>query len=221
MSAPEILIAEADPWTADLLAQLVLDTRTDAVIHRLNDGESALARCRRRLPELLIVDGELPGLNGVELLREVRRHPRTPHPPCILISHRIDAASVRTVRPLAPSAYLARPFNAEQLRQRIASLLPAANAPLRTAPALLVDSLDRFLDGVREEGQGAPLLSDVRNAVSQCLRSGEQDLGQLAQDFARDPQITASLIAAANSAAPPASVRPCAYAGACHSACAS
>ncbi len=199
--APEVLIAEADPWTADLLAQLVLDARADAVIHRLSDGESALARCRRRLPELLIVDGELPGLSGVELLREVRRHPRTPHLPCILISRRIDAASVRAVRPLAPSAYLARPFNAEQLRQRIANLLPAANAPLNTAPALLVDSLDQFLDDVREEGQGAPLLSDVRDAVSQCLRSGEQDLGQLAQDFARDPQITACLIAAANSAA--------------------
>lgn len=134
MSAPEILIAEADPWTADLLAQLVLDTRTDAVIHRLNDGESALARCRRCLPELLIVDGELPGLNGVELLREVRRHPRTPLPPCILISRRIDAASVRTVRPRRP----APTWPAHSMPSNCASASPACYRPpmLRCAPHL-------------------------------------------------------------------------------------
>ena len=46
-------------------------------------------------------------------------------------------------------------------------------------PALLVSELRDFLDTVREEGQGAPLLSDVRSAVSQGLQSGEQDLGEL------------------------------------------
>ena len=54
---------------------------------------------------------------------------------------------------------------------------------------------------MREEGQGAPLLSDVRNAVSQGLQAGEQDLGELAAVFGADPQITALLIAAASTAA--------------------
>ena len=78
---PEVLIAEADPWTADLLTQLVLDIRSDARVQHCSDGEAALARCRRRLPDLIIADGELPGLDGIELLRQVRRHPRTPAMP--------------------------------------------------------------------------------------------------------------------------------------------
>lgn len=201
-TAPEILIAEADPWTAELLSQLVLDVRSDALIHRLSDGTAALARCRQRLPDLLIADGELPGIDGIELLRQLRRQAQTPALPCILISRRVDANSVRAVLPLAPTAYLARPFNAERLRQRIAGLLPAANTgPSPSEQAPLADSLEQYLDDVREEGQGAPLLAEVREAVSACLQAASNDLGTLARDFARDPQITARLIAAANSAA--------------------
>ncbi|WP_439860228.1 HDOD domain-containing protein [Pseudomonas sp. MBLB4136] len=200
--APEILIAEADPWTADLLAQLVLDVRGDARVIRVADGGAALARCKRRLPELVIADGELPGLDGVELLRQLRRHPRTPALPYILISKRLDAASVRAVRPLAPTAYLGRPFNAERLRLRLREMLPSAEGAAAGAPpALLVACLAEYLDGVREEGQGAPLLAAVREAVSQCLSCDAPDLGELESGFARDPQITARLIAAANSAA--------------------
>ena len=200
-AAPEILIAEADPWTADLLAQLVLDVRKDARIQRFSDGEAALARCRRQLPDLLIADGELPGIDGIELLRQLRRQPRTPPLPCVLISKRVDASSVRAVLPLAPAAYLAKPFNAELLRQRLGSLLSAAGNDDNAKTAPLANDLAQYLDTMREQGQGAPLLADLRDAVSNSLRASETDLGRLAREFARDPQITARLIAAANSAA--------------------
>ena len=200
-NAPEILIAEADPWTADLLVQLVLDVRADARVIRVTDGEAALAKCKRRLPALVIADGDLPGLDGLELLRQLRRHPRTPALPFILISSRLDASSVRSARPLAPAAYLAKPFNAEQLRQRLIGILGSAASATAIAAPLLVDSLDDYLNAVREEGQGAPLLASVRDSVSQCLNGDDSDLRELEEVFARDPQITARLIAAANSAA--------------------
>lgn len=201
-NAPEILIAEADPWTADLLVQLVLDVRADARIIRVTDGAAALAKCKRRLPALVIADGDLPGLDGLELLRQLRRHPLTSALPFILISSRLDANSVRAARPLAPTAYLAKPFNAEQLRQRLLGILGHAAAnEIDVAAPLLIDNLDDYLDSVREEGQGAPLLASVRDSVSQCLSGDDSDRRELEQLFARDPQITARLIAAANSAA--------------------
>lgn len=201
VSAPEILIAEANPWTADLLAQLVLDVRRDAVVTTVADGQAALARCRRKLPDLVIADGELAVLDGVELLRQVRRHPRTPALPFILISRHTDARSVRAALPLAPTAYLAKPFNAELLRQRLQGLLQGTGPAPAYPPALLVSDLQQYLDDVREAGQGAPLLGDLRDAVARSLQASEASLGELEQEFGRDPQITARLIAAANSAA--------------------
>ncbi|WP_447588101.1 HDOD domain-containing protein [Aquipseudomonas campi] len=201
-AAPEVLIAEANPWTADLLAQLVLDVRRDAVVIKVADGHAALARCRKKLPDLVIADGELEGLDGVELLRHIRRQPRTPALPFILISRRTDTRSVRAAMPLAPTAYLVKPFNAEILRQRLQGLLQGeGQSPPAPEPSLPTKSLDQYLDSVREAGQGAPLLGDVRAAVASRLQANEQDLGLLEKQFIRDPQITARLIAAANSAA--------------------
>jgi HD-like signal output (HDOD) protein/CheY-like chemotaxis protein len=195
-----ILIAEAEPWTADLLLQLVRDVRPDARIHLAGDGEAALAQCQKRWPALVIADGELPVVDGLELLRQLRRMPRGAQLPFVLISGRLDVHSVRAARPLAPAAYLAKPFNAEKLRQRLQALLGSANTP-NSAPALPTKSLDDYLDTVREDGQGAPLLAEVRDAVSRCLNGEDYDLRQLERLFVREPQITARLIAAANSAA--------------------
>ncbi|MCY1358455.1 HDOD domain protein [compost metagenome] len=109
---------------------------------------------------------------------------------------------MRAVRPLAPSAYLGKPFNAAKLRKRLGALLPAGDTAVgQLTPALLVSSLKEYLDSVREEGQGAPLLDDVRDAVNQSLQAEQVDLRDLDEIFSRDPQITARLIAAANSAA--------------------
>lgn len=63
--APVILIAEAEPWAADLLVQLVRDVRPDASICQARDGAAALAQCKRQLPALIIADGQLPGVNGL------------------------------------------------------------------------------------------------------------------------------------------------------------
>ncbi len=81
-----------------------------------SDGRSALAACRRQVPSLLILDGELEGLDGIALLRELRQHGPTQHLPCVLISERTDAISVRAVLPLAPAAHLAESRPAPLLR---------------------------------------------------------------------------------------------------------
>ena len=59
-----------------------------------------------------------------DLLRELRRYGPTQRLPCVLISARTDTASVRTVLPLTPAAYLGKPYDLADLRQRLDKLLP-------------------------------------------------------------------------------------------------
>ena len=65
--APRVLIADADRWTAELLAQLVRSARCDARLELLQDSQSVLQRCSDGWPDLLIVDYGLPGIGGLEL----------------------------------------------------------------------------------------------------------------------------------------------------------
>ncbi|MDF3936849.1 HDOD domain-containing protein [Pseudomonas citronellolis] len=202
-AVPDVLIAAADPWNRELLGQLVLSVRGDASVTYCEDGFQAIDACRQGRFGLVLAEQELPGQDGIDLLRHLR-HERSQAgtPAFILISAKADAASVRAVRPLAPSAYLVKPFNAEDLRQRLRSLLLAPGQEIgQRQPAKLAGSLAELLSRARESAEGAPLLGDVGAAVSRCLGGDETSLEQLEQEFGRDPQITACLIAAANSAA--------------------
>lgn len=196
---PHVIIADADRWSTELLAQLVRSVRPDARLELLADCPSVLERCRRGLPDLLIADYGLPGGGGLELLREVRRLRR--QQPFFLLSSKVDGHSVREVVPLAPTAYLAKPFNVEDLLQRLRQALPASSAGATAAQASARETLADYLGRCRDSAAGAPLLRDVQEALQRCLELGEQDLGELEQLFRQDPQLTAQLIAAANSAA--------------------
>ncbi|MEK1905423.1 MAG: HDOD domain-containing protein [Pseudomonas sp.] len=199
---PQVLLADADPWSRELLAQLVLHIRCDAVLHNHADGDSALQACRKQPFTLILAEQNLPGLNGLDLLRGVRQLKRQPPQPFILISSRSDATTVRAALPLAPTAYLAKPFNAEDLLKRLRDLLQGDEAPVCALPAISPGvELESFLGDARLTTEGAPLFVDVQALASQCLSAGQCDLTLVVATFASDPQITACLIAAANSAA--------------------
>ncbi|AOE82668.1 HDOD domain-containing protein [Pseudomonas sp. TCU-HL1] len=201
--APKVLIADPDRWSAELLTELVRKARCDAHLEVLPDSQSVLEHCRAGWPDLLIVDYGLPGIGGLELLREVRRQRRYPPVPFFLITERVDAASVRAALPLAPTAYLAKPFNAEDLLQRLRNLLlepgEEVACPVPSSPPM--QSLDVYLAQARETSSGAPLLKVVREALDHAMRAHKRDLSELEPLFHQDPQLTGQLIAAANSAA--------------------
>jgi HD-like signal output (HDOD) protein len=202
VAAPRILIAETDPWTRDLLTQVILTVRCDAVVDVCENGLQAVARLAQH-PDLVLASRELSGVDGLDLLRHARRVKSDRVLPFILISSRSDAASVREALPLAPTAYLTKPLNIESLRLRLQTLLLSGGEPVFCeVPAIMPGMvLNRFLDSRREQSDGAPLLADVQVAVKRSLQAEGLNLKLLEEEVRADPQITAVLIAAANSAA--------------------
>lgn len=201
-AVPRVLIAEADPWMRDLLTQALLSVRCDAQLDVCVDGAEAVEHLRH-LPDLVIAARELPGVDGLDLLRRVRRQARQPALPFILLSERSDSASVREALPLAPTAYLTKPLNMDSLKLRLNKLLLEVGQEVACEiPALLPGmTLSRFLEQRRESTDGGPLLADVETAVKRSLQAKGLNLKVLEEEVRKDPQITAVLIAAANSAA--------------------
>ncbi|EUB84506.1 response regulator [Pseudomonas sp. HOU2] len=202
-AVPRVLIAEADPWSRDLLKQVLLNVRCDARLDLCADGQQALSLLSEVPYDLAIVDWELPGIDGLSVLRSVRQRKRNPPLPFILMSSRNDSASVREAIPLAPTAYLTKPLNMENLTERLQGLLLDAGEEVfcevpTLAPGM---TLSVFLERRREQADGAPLMTDVQVAVKRSLNPNGLDLKLLEEEIRTDPQITAVLIAAANSAA--------------------
>lgn len=202
-AAPRVLIAEADPWSRDLLKQVLLNVRCDARLDLCADGQEALHLLAENPYDLVIVDWELPGIDGLNVLRNVRQRKRNPPLPFILMSSRNDSASVREVLPLTPAAYLTKPLNMENLTHRLQDLLLNAGEEVSCETPSLAPgiTLSAYLEHRREFADGAPLMTDVQLAVKRSLNPNGLDLTVLEAEIRTDPQVTAVLIAAANSAA--------------------
>lgn len=202
-AVPRVLVAEADPWSRDLIKQVLLSVRCDARLDLCADGQEALRLLAENPYDLVIVDGELPGVDGLNVLRNVRQRKRNPPLPFILTSSRNDSASVREALPLAPTAYLTKPLNMESLTQRLQDLLlNAGEEVFCEMPTLAAGmTLSVYLQRRRELAEGAPLMADVQMAVNASLNTRGLDLVRLEEEIRTDPHITAVLIAAANSAA--------------------
>ncbi|WP_449430640.1 HDOD domain-containing protein [Pseudomonas putida] len=196
---PCVLIAEGDPWVRDMLREMLLSVRCDARLQVCADGTQALTALASK-PDLIIAARELTGIDGLDLLRKVRA--KGPGLPFILMSSRSDSASVREALPLQPTAYLSKPLNMDKLRKRLEDLLLTVGEQIACPlPALQPGAnLPGFLEQRRATADGGPLFADVQVAIKRALNPQGLNLKVLEEEVRNDPQVTAVLIAAANSA---------------------
>ncbi|WDY57817.1 response regulator [Pseudomonas sp. PSKL.D1] len=199
---PSVLIAEGDPWVRDMLREMLLSVRCDARLQVCADGTQALSALSSK-PDLIIAARELPGGDGLELLRRVRARAEKPGLPFILLSERSDPASVRETLQFHPTEYLSKPLNLDKLRKRLEVLLMATGEEVACpVPALQPGiKLNDYLEQRRATADGGPLFADVQLAIKRALNPQGLNLKVLEEEVRNDPQITAVLIAAANSAA--------------------
>ncbi|HSI94482.1 MAG: response regulator, partial [Methylophilaceae bacterium] len=85
------------------------------------DGVDALQQLESVLPEVILLDIEMPRMDGFELSRAVRGNPRTAHIPLIVISSRTADKHRKYAEELGVNVYLGKPYQEEELLTHIAS----------------------------------------------------------------------------------------------------
>jgi two-component system phosphate regulon response regulator PhoB len=118
------------------------------------DGVSAVAELKREPPDLMILDRLLPGLSGDEVIRKVRREPRTAHMPVIMLTARSAESDALVGFALGADDYIAKPFSMKLLLARIRALLRRGTSAASTTDILRAGPvvLDRSLRELRLDG---------------------------------------------------------------------
>jgi DNA-binding response OmpR family regulator len=87
------------------------------------DAEAALPELIRSAPDLVILDVNMPGMSGWELCSLLRRQSTTWAVPVLFLTGRQEVRDRITAMQVGGSDYLAKPFGAEELRNKVRSLL--------------------------------------------------------------------------------------------------
>jgi two-component system OmpR family response regulator len=123
MAAQRILVADDD--------EAICDTIEDALhlagylTMRAKDGQMALDRVRSDRPDLVILDVNMPKLDGFEVLRKMRSLSITT--PAILLTARHEREDAVTGLKLGADDYVKKPFGLEELLLRVAAVLRRVN----------------------------------------------------------------------------------------------
>jgi putative two-component system response regulator len=148
-----VLIVEDDTSVAAVVRRLL--RRDGFAVEHVTTGTDALAAVASSAPDIVLLDWMLPGLSGIDVCRQLKGDPATRLIPVVLLPGLGD----RERRLLGFSAgaddFLTKPFDADELRARIASLvrlktytdeLDSADAVIRSL-ALTVEARDGATDG--------------------------------------------------------------------------
>ena len=137
-----MLVVEDEPTIADLLRFPLQMVGWEVTLS--GDGLAAVRLARERMPDVLVLDRMLPGIDGVEVLRRIRA--MQPDIPALLLTA-MDAPSDR-IDGLAAGAddYVTKPFTIEEVLLRLHRLVQRSGAVAQGSNELVVGDLVMNLD---------------------------------------------------------------------------
>ncbi len=121
MDAPLVLVVEDNPSVSGLIRALLeeLGCRHDVEV----DGKLALRRIQKEKPALVVLDMRLPGLDGLQVVRELRRSKGTASIPIIGVTGYTHAMTRKDALGVGCDAFFEKPFELKDFRACVSDLL--------------------------------------------------------------------------------------------------
>ena len=170
---PKILVIEDEqPLLNDIMEMLEYSSYD---VSGTPDGNEALEFARQHRPDVILCDIMMPGIDGYEVLKQLRQHPLTATIPFIFITAKADRDSMRQGMNMGADDYLTKPFTFDELTTAIETRLQRQQAVVDTVENN-VDVLKRQLARMVTHELRTPLISmtTVLNVIS-------RQFGQLSQ----------------------------------------
>jgi DNA-binding response OmpR family regulator len=175
-----ILVIDDDPILREF-ASVYLSTPETAV-ETVPDGNTALDRLLKGQFDVVLVDIEMPELDGFEIVQRLRAHENLQHLPIVMLTGREDIASIDRAYNLGATSFVTKPVNWRELSYQLRYVI-RANRALRLTSGDIADALDAIV-------QHANVIAD-RSGTDAVSLSRAQQIVTLGQDL-RGKVITAN-----------------------------
>jgi len=175
--AREVLVVEDEP---DIRRLVVLHLERDGFRCRTaTTGSDALREVKAAVPDLVILDLMLPGVDGLEVCRQLRRDASTAAVPIIMLTAKSDEIDRIVGLEIGADDYVGKPFSPKELVARVRAVLRRAH-PDPVSPVLAVGpiSLDAARHAVSVNGQAIVLTPKEFDLLQALLESAGRVLSR-------------------------------------------
>jgi two-component system, cell cycle response regulator DivK len=122
MSLNTILYVEDNEFNRTIVRDLL--ARTSYRLVEATDGELGVAMELKEIPDLILMDVQLPKMSGLEATRRLRADRKTAHIPIIAITSYALSGDDQKALDAGASAYLVKPYSPRQLLEMIRKFVP-------------------------------------------------------------------------------------------------
>lgn len=152
MPPHRIALVEDEPDIAGVLRYTL--ERDGFEVEVLSRGDLALAAIQRRRPDLVLLDLMLPGLDGLELCRLLKRAPETAGIPVIMLTARTEETDRIVGLELGADDYISKPFNPREVALRVRAVLRRRDGAVEPASTIQIGQVRLLVDAFRLEVAG-------------------------------------------------------------------
>jgi chemosensory pili system protein ChpA (sensor histidine kinase/response regulator) len=126
---PIVMVVD-DSITMRKVTSRVLENHSLEVM-TAQDGVDAIEKLHDRVPDLMLLDIEMPRMDGYELLQHVRADARLRHVPVVMITSRAGQKHRKKAREAGANDYLTKPYQEPELVEKVGELLDMELVPRR------------------------------------------------------------------------------------------
>lgn len=119
----KLLVIDDSETNTMLIKSVFEDESSDIEVVIENNSKNAMSVVKTIHPNLILLDLMMPGINGEDILKELKSEPHTKDIPVIVVSAKQDQSEIDTVIELGAMEYIMKPISINNLFTRVTDLI--------------------------------------------------------------------------------------------------
>ncbi len=116
----KVLVVDDDPVVRILVSEYLSSNGHQVSVS--GDGQTCLLKLKEEQPDLVLLDLQMPDMDGIEVLSRIRNNPQTAQVPVLMLSANADTAKLAEINNLQLEGHILKPFAMEVLLEALAQL---------------------------------------------------------------------------------------------------
>ncbi|MGG6296812.1 sensor histidine kinase [Leptolyngbya sp. AN02str] len=178
-----ILLVDDTPTNLKVLSEAIKSEGWSTLI--ANDGESAIEQLEYVIPDLILLDVMMPGIDGFEVCRRLKANVATQAIPIIFMSALSETVDKVKGLELGAVDYITKPFQQEEVlaRLRVHLKLCRLTKTLETQTQTLAEKHHQAIEEIRKREQTEQVLLDLKEQLEQRVKERTADLSTSLQQL--------------------------------------